>query len=71
MEIGLNAYRVNQFTMYSAVGTVKNTQAPPSTQGKEDNNDSTIKFDIRSLDREVKQPIAKFTEMDLWKNVKR
>lgn len=70
MGIGLNAHTVNQFTMYSTVGTVKNTQDTPPTQGKEDNNDYTIKSDIRSSDKEVKQPSAKFTEIDLWKMLK-
>ncbi|CUB16442.1 hypothetical protein BN2127_JRS1_05617 [Bacillus cereus] len=35
MGIGLNAHTVNQFTMYSTVGTVKDTQDTPPTQGKE------------------------------------
>lgn len=70
MEIGLDTHRVNPSTMYSAVGTVKNTQDTNSTQRKEDNNDSAIKFDIRSSDKEIKQPSTKFTEMNLWEMLK-
>lgn len=70
MKVGLNAHGVNQSTMYSTVGTVKNTQSAPSTQGKEAINDSSIKFDIQSLDKEVKKFSVKFTEMDLWKMLK-
>ncbi|MGH0394714.1 MULTISPECIES: DUF3914 domain-containing protein [Bacillus cereus group] len=33
---------------------------------KEANNNSVIKFDIQSSDKEVKQPSVKFTEMDYY-----
>ena len=39
MEFGLNVHRINQSTTYSTGGTVKNTQSPPSTQGKEATNE--------------------------------
>lgn len=58
MKVGLNAHGINQSTMYSTVGTVKNTQSSPSTQGKEAINDSSIKFDIQSLDKEVKNLVS-------------
>lgn len=67
MEFGLHAHNVNQSTIYSTVGTEKNTQGFPSTQGKEATNDLAIKFDIRSSEKEEKQSSVKFTEMDLWK----
>ncbi|MBE7099787.1 DUF3914 domain-containing protein [Bacillus cereus] len=70
MEFGLHAHRVNQSTIYSTVGTEKNTQDFPSTQGKKATNDFAIKLDIRSSEKEGKQSSVKFTEMDLWNMLK-
>ncbi|MED3351864.1 DUF3914 domain-containing protein [Bacillus thuringiensis] len=70
MEISLNTHRVNQSTMYSNLDTLKNNQDSPSSQGKKDTNNVSIKFDIRSSEKEIKQTSPKFTEMDLWKMLK-
>ncbi|EEK78886.1 DUF3914 domain-containing protein [Bacillus cereus] len=68
MQIGLNIHTLSQPTKITPSNLEHNTISSTKLEDKKSNN--LIKFDIRSSEKEMKQPEHKFNELDLWKMLK-
>ncbi|AAU17906.1 DUF3914 domain-containing protein [Bacillus cereus] len=69
MQIGSNIHTLSQPTKITPSNLEHNTTSSTKVEGKKSSNDP-IKFDIRSSEKEMKQPEHKFNELDLWKMLK-
>ncbi|PFL24500.1 MULTISPECIES: DUF3914 domain-containing protein [Bacillus cereus group] len=68
MQIGLNIHTLSQPTKITPSNLERNTISSIKLEDKKSND--PIKFDIRSSEKEMKQPEHKFNELDLWKMLK-
>ncbi len=68
MQIGLNIHTLSQPTKITPSNLEHNTISSTKLESKKVND--PIKFDIRSSEKEMKQPEHKFNELDLWKMLK-
>ncbi|PFD42031.1 hypothetical protein CN285_11155 [Bacillus cereus] len=68
MQIGLNINTLSQSTKITPSSLEHNNLS--STKIEEKKSNDPIKFDIRSSEKEMKQPEHKFNELDLWKMLK-
>ncbi|PFW55231.1 hypothetical protein COE58_11400 [Bacillus cereus] len=68
MQIGLNIHTLSQPTKITPSNLEHNTISSTKLEDKKSND--LIKFDIRSSEKEMKQPEHKFNELDLWKMLK-
>ncbi|EEL81943.1 hypothetical protein bcere0028_23720 [Bacillus cereus AH1271] len=68
MQIGLNIHTLSQPTKITPSNLEHNTISSTKIEDKKSND--PIKFDIRSSEKEMKQPEHKFNELDLWKMLK-
>lgn len=68
MQIGLNIHTLSQSTKITPSSLEHNTISSTKLEDKKSND--PIKFDIRSSEKEMKQPEHKFNELDLWKMLK-
>lgn len=68
MQIGSNIHTLSQPTKITPSNLEHNTISSTKLEDKKSND--PIKFDIRSSEKEMKQPEHKFNELDLWKMLK-
>lgn len=68
MQIGLNIHTLSQPTKITPPSLEHTTISSTKFEDKKFND--PIKFDIRSFEKEMKQPEHKFNELDLWKMLK-
>ncbi|WP_395761622.1 DUF3914 domain-containing protein [Bacillus sp. 3G2] len=68
MQIGLNMNTLSQPTKITTSSLEHNNTTSTKLEDKKLND--PIKFDIRSSEKEMKQPEHKFNELDLWKMLK-
>ncbi|MGN5652162.1 DUF3914 domain-containing protein [Bacillus sp. Brlt_9] len=68
MQIGLNIHTLSQTTKITPSNLEHNTISSTKLEDKKSND--PIKFDIRSSEKDMKQPEHKFNELDLWKMLK-
>ncbi|WP_242239403.1 DUF3914 domain-containing protein [Bacillus cereus group sp. BfR-BA-01309] len=68
MQIGSNIHRLSQPTKITPSNLEHNNTTSTKLEDKKSND--PIKFDIRSSEKEMKQPAHKFNELDLWKMLK-
>ncbi|MBK5346063.1 DUF3914 domain-containing protein [Bacillus sp. TH22] len=68
MQIESNIHTLSQPTKITPSNLEHNTISSTKLEGKK--ADDPIKFDIRSSEKEMKQPEHKFNELDLWKMLK-
>ncbi|MDC7975292.1 MULTISPECIES: DUF3914 domain-containing protein [Bacillus] len=68
MQIGLNIHTLSQPTKITPSNLEHNTISSTKLEDKKSND--PIKFDIRSSEKDLKQPEHKFNELDLWKMLK-
>ncbi|MBJ8052836.1 DUF3914 domain-containing protein [Bacillus cereus] len=68
MQIGLNMNTLSQPTKITSPSLEHNNNS--STKLEDTKSNDPIKFDIRSFEKEMKQPEHKFNELDLWKMLK-
>ncbi|MGH0429840.1 DUF3914 domain-containing protein [Bacillus hominis] len=68
MQIGLNINTLSQSTKITPSGLENNTNLSSKLVKRKSND--PIKFDIRSFEKEMKQPEHKLNELDLWKMLK-
>ncbi|MGG0301700.1 DUF3914 domain-containing protein [Bacillus albus] len=68
MQIGLNIHTLSQPTKITPSKLEHNTISSTKIEDKKSND--PIKFDIRSSEKDMKQPEHKFNELDLWKMLK-
>ncbi|GAB6429932.1 DUF3914 domain-containing protein [Bacillus luti] len=68
MHIGLNTHTPSQPTKLTPTTLERNNISSSKLEDTKLND--PIKFDIRSSEKEMKQPEHKFNELDLWKMLK-
>ncbi len=68
MQIGSNIHTLSQPTKITPSNLEHNTISSTKLEDKKSNG--PIKFDIRSSEKEMKQPEHKFNELDLWSMLK-
>ncbi|WP_144488286.1 DUF3914 domain-containing protein [Bacillus sp. ABP14] len=68
MQIGLNIHTLSQPIKITPSNLEHNTISSTKLEDKKSND--PIKFDIRSSEKDMKQPEHKFNELDLWKMLK-
>ncbi len=68
MQIGSNIHTLSQPTKITPSTLEHNTISSTKLESKKVND--PIEFDIRSSEKEMKQPEHKFNELDLWKMLK-
>ena len=68
MQIRSNIHTLSQPTKITTSNLEHNTISSTKLEDKKSND--PIKFDIRSSEKETKQPEHKFNELDLWKMLK-
>ncbi|HFF3189306.1 MULTISPECIES: DUF3914 domain-containing protein [Bacillus cereus group] len=68
MQIGLHTHTLSQPTKLTPATHERNNIS--SSKREDTKSNDPIKFDIRSSEKEMKQPEHKFNELDLWKMLK-
>lgn len=68
MQIGSNIHTLSQPTKITPSNLEHNTISSTKLEDKKSND--PIKFDIRTSEKEMKQPEHKFNELNLWKMLK-
>lgn len=68
MQIGSNIHALSQPTKITPSNLEHNTISSTKLEDKKSND--PIKFDIRTSEKEMKQPEHKFNELNLWKMLK-
>ncbi|PER23856.1 hypothetical protein CN490_23835 [Bacillus cereus] len=68
MQIEINTHTLSQPTKLTPTSLERNIISSSKLEDKKSND--PIKFDIRSSEKEMKQPEHKFNELDLWKMLK-
>ncbi|WP_439022681.1 DUF3914 domain-containing protein [Bacillus thuringiensis] len=68
MQIGLNTHTLSQPTILTPTTLERNNISSSKLEDAKSND--PIKFEIRSSEKEMKQPEHKFNELDLWKMLK-